>query len=100
MVEIRPEHGRLVRSRALLRSKHLASRNMQLDTNMKLDFYCRFVMSLSLVVQKAWLSFAAYLNPNRLGDLNGEYWPRYRIGRSIVLSVCLSSPYTDMNFEK
>jgi carboxylesterase type B len=57
-------------------------------------------LSLSLVVQKAWLSFAAHLNPNRLGDLNGEDWPRYRTSRSMVLSICLSSPSTDMNFRK
>jgi hypothetical protein len=38
-----------------------------------------------LVVQKAWLSFAAHLDPNRLGDLDGVDWPRYHIDSEEVL---------------
>jgi hypothetical protein len=45
-------------------------------------------LALSLVVQRAYLSFAAHLSPNRLGDLvPGVSWPRYRQG------MFLSLPY-------
>jgi carboxylesterase type B len=39
-------------------------------------------IALSLVVQKAWISFAAHLSPNTLGDLAGVHWPKYHISRS------------------
>lgn len=49
-------------------------------------------LELSGVVQKAWLAFARYLNPNRLGELGGLDWPRYLAGTftsySLVL-ICL-----------
>ena len=36
-------------------------------------------IALSLQVQKAWISFAATLDPNSLGDLApGVRWPRYQ----------------------
>lgn len=37
-------------------------------------------IALSLIVQRAWISFAAYLDPNRLGSLGGTEWPMYSIG--------------------
>jgi carboxylesterase type B len=37
-------------------------------------------LKLSGVVQKAWLAFAGYLDPNRLGCLGGLDWPRYQVG--------------------
>jgi carboxylesterase type B len=37
-------------------------------------------LELSGVVQKAWLSFAAHGDPNRLGDLGGQDWPKYNKG--------------------
>lgn len=39
-------------------------------------------LALSLVLQKAWISFAAHLDPNKLGDLAGVQWPKYKIGSS------------------
>lgn len=46
-------------------------------------------IALSLVVQRAYLSFAAYLSPNRLGDLvPGVSWPRYH--KSISLPFTYS----------
>lgn len=45
-------------------------------------------LALSLVVQRAYLSFAAHLSPNRLGDLvPGVSWPEYHQG------IFLSLPY-------
>lgn len=35
-------------------------------------------IALSRIVQKAWISFAANLDPNTLGELSpGVSWPRY-----------------------
>lgn len=43
------------------------------DINETLD------LALSRQVQKGWISFAATLDPNSLGDLNpGVRWPRYQ----------------------
>jgi carboxylesterase type B len=44
-------------------------------------------LELSGVVQKAWLSFAAHGNPNRLGDLSGQDWPKYHSGAFVL--TCL-----------
>jgi carboxylesterase type B len=45
-------------------------------------------LELSAVVQKAWLSFAKYLNPNRLGELSGLNWPRYCSGMFTIHLSC------------
>lgn len=43
-------------------------------------------IALSRVVQKAWISFAAYLDPNALGNLSlGVSWPRYQVDTEQVL---------------
>lgn len=53
-------------------------------------------LGLSLVVQKAWLSFAGHLDPNQLGDLGGQDWPKYRIGKVLCsyLSILPSQALT------
>jgi carboxylesterase type B len=43
-------------------------------------------IALSKSVQKAWLSFAAHLNPNALGYISpGISWPQYRRNTEEVL---------------
>jgi carboxylesterase type B len=37
-------------------------------------------LALSFIVQKAWISFAVHMDPNKLGSLGGAEWPRYHIG--------------------
>jgi hypothetical protein len=45
-------------------------------------------LALSLTVQRAYLSFAANLSPNRLGDLApGLSWPQYHQGISLIPSI-------------
>jgi hypothetical protein len=42
-------------------------------------------LALSLTVQRAYLSFAANLSPNRLGELApGLSWPQYHQGKSLI----------------